>query len=848
MRVVIDMQGAQTSFSRNRGVGRYTIELVKSMVLNSTEHEIILALNGYFLNTIEDIRSEFYNILPQENIRVWQQFFDTTAIKPENKWRKNAGEILREEFLNSLHGDIIFSTNLQEGIFDAACTSVKRIPTESIVCSTLHDVVPLSYPNEYLGDDKIRAWYEEKLNYAAKSDIIITVSNSSKLDISNGLQIPPEKIHVIYNAVNHSIFEPICIGSDEKKRFLSKMNISSPFVMYVGGTDLHKNLDALYSAFSQLPKYLLNSYELVMVGENFKREERALHKKFKKLGIDDKVIFTGQVGNKELAMLYNLCDLFVFPSTNEGFGLPPLEAMASGAAVLASNTSSLPEIVGYQDALFDPHDISGLAKRMESVLTDRNFKNLLKNHGIEQAMKFKWENSARSLLNLFDEFVGKREKIESLSIRNDPIENIINYIINISLSFTDNDLKMLSASVAESFYPRSYRKMFLDVSSIITLNHLSGIQRVDLAICNELINNRQKIDIDLVYTTADDSEFYRATTLMKKISIVEVTSDRDEWIEFCPGDILFFLDLHPAVAISHKEKIKYLRNKGIFVYHMVYDLLPALMPEFFWPELCVEFNEWLHSISYSDGAICISRSVADDLSYWLNSHAPIRLRPFKIGWIHLGADIKNAVPTCGLPNDAIKLLSKLAKHPSFLMVGTVEPRKGYDQTLTAFEQLWEDGLYANLVIVGREGWMNEKFLERLKNHPECNKRFFWLRGISDEYLDEVYGACTCLIASSEGEGFGLPLIEAAQHKLPIIARNIPVFHEVAGDHAFYFEGKKPSDLAKAVQDWLELYSSDLYPKSENIPCITWKQSAHQMLDIILNDNWFAEFKPQKAKQ
>jgi len=130
--------------------------------------------------------------------------------------------------------------------------------------------------------------------------------------------------------------------------------------------------------------------------------------------------------------------------------------------------------------------------------------------------------------------------------------------------------------------------------------------------------------------------------------------------------------------------------------------------------------------------------------------------------------------------------------------------------------------------------MVEQLVERLRTHPERNKRLFWLDGVSDEYLEEIYAASTCLLAASYGEGFGLRLIEAAQHKLPIIARDIPVFREVAGDYAFYFSGQDATDVADAIMEWLRLYETQSYPKSDGMPWLTWKESAAQLVANIVD--------------
>jgi glycosyltransferase involved in cell wall biosynthesis len=218
---------------------------------------------------------------------------------------------------------------------------------------------------------------------------------------------------------------------------------------------------------------------------------------------------------------------------------------------------------------------------------------------------------------------------------------------------------------------------------------------------------------------------------------------------------------------------------------------------------------------------------------WLAEEAPDRRDPPVVTSFHLGADMENSLPSKGKPGYAEKVAQALRARPSFLMVGTIEPRKGHAQTLSAFTGLWKQQVDVNLVIVGKQGWLMETVAEQLRAHPELNRRLFWLEGISDEYLEELYAGSSCLIAASEGEGFGLPLIEAAQHGLSIIARDIPVFREVAGECALYFGGLQPEAVAHAVTSWLALDEAGKAPASKNMAWLTWRESAVQLIKGIL---------------
>ncbi|WP_139112359.1 glycosyltransferase, partial [Acidithiobacillus thiooxidans] len=137
---------------------------------------------------------------------------------------------------------------------------------------------------------------------------------------------------------------------------------------------------------------------------------------------------------------------------------------------------------------------------------------------------------------------------------------------------------------------------------------------------------------------------------------------------------------------------------------------------------------------------------------------------------------------------------------------------------------------------------------QLRRHPERNQHLFWLENASDSLLIELYKQSSVLLAASFAEGFGLPLIEAAYYGLPIIARDIPIFHEVAGEYAYYFPNTNSSDLAESIQHWLELDAQGNAPQSKGMPYLTWEQSTQQLLKVILEDNWYTTYQPDKVEK
>lgn len=401
-------------------------------------------------------------------------------------------------------------------------------------------------------------------------------------------------------------------------------------------------------------------------------------------------------------------------------------------------------------------------------------------------------------------------------------------------------LPALAAAIAFNRVPAPQRQLLVDVSALIQSDLKTGIQRVVRSILLSMIADPPPgLRIEPVYSRGGNQQYMYARTFgMTLVGETELALE-DAPCDMRPGDIFFGLDLFTTGTTQNEQRLLDLRMRGLEVYFVVYDVLPMLRPEVFPFGTEQYFGDFLRTVhKVANGVLCISRAVADELAGWIASEKLERRSPLKLAHFHLGADIDASAPSFGLPPDADQVLAALAQRPSFIMVGTVEPRKGHAQALAAFELLWDSGVDVNLVVVGKEGWMVEKVCERMRSHPEKARRLFWLAGISDEMLQKLYAASSALLAPSEGEGFGLPLIEAAQKGIPILARKLPVFQEVAGEHAAYFDGLAPQDLAKAIQDWLALQQAGLAPQSTGMPWLTWDGSARQVLDALVGQRWY----------
>lgn len=1233
MRIVIDLQAAQAE-NRHRGIGRYSLALALAVARNRKSHEIFIALNGKFPESIGPIRAAFKGLIPPDNICVWSAPI-SWASGNNGAWQHQADIIVRDAFLASLRPDVVLVSSLFEGFSGDAITDIAGISLPCLKAVILYDLIPFIHPDIYLKNADFSAWYMAKIDDLKRADCWFSISESSQREGIEALALPEGRVVSIgTDADKH--FKKISIAPEEAAQVRNRYKLTRPFAMYTGGIDHRKNIPALIRSYAALPAEIRMSHQLAIVCaiSDVDRHTLATLAKDCGLGSSD-VIFTGFVSEDDLLALYNLCKLFVFPSWHEGFGLPALEAMRCGAPVIAGNLSSLPEVIGWDEALFDPHSDASIAATLRRGLEDVTFRQNLIAQGEQQALKFSWDLTAQKLLSyleghlakrappttqnqgaplrkklayvsplppersgiadysaellpylaefyeidvivtqrvvldpwinehckirdadwlishandyarvvyhfgnsayhqhMFDLielvpgvvvlhdfflsglvslidgsgvqpglldielyrshgyyalknradssdpaeaiwkfpcnlrviqsslgtivhsensvqlchqwynswpndwevipllrtpsqnlsnksigreslgikdsdfvvcsfgllgptklnhrlvdawlnsalaqsegchliFVGENDKtpygkklcqrikdgatknniritgwtdanlfrdylaiadasvqlrtlsrgetsaavldclnygiptiintngsladisddaalklpdsftdaqlIEALEAlwRNDALRHqlsvnardlifkqhapkrcadkyysaierfyehavlethgISNRVAHISSPPHDAQLLELAEQISISFAPRIRQpQLLIDVSELVQRDAQSGIQRVVKRILSEWLNTPPcGYRVEPVYASLDGFYRYARQFTLDFLGCTNKTLT-DEPIDFSPGDILFVLDLQPTIQVAQESYYQHLRNYGVTVKFMVYDLLCVTMPQYFSQGADTNFGKWLNVVADSDGAVCISETVSNELAQWIKFNRPERENHFDNRWFHLGADFDKSVSSSGFPTGSREILKKLQDKTSFLMVGTIEPRKGHEQILDAFDLLWRSGVDLNLTIVGKPGWLIEQLVSRLRTHEELNKKLFWINDASDECLQEIYKASDCLIGASYGEGFGLPLIEAAHYSLPIFARDIPIFREVAGNNAYYFQADRPEDLANALRQWLDLYENHAHPNSKDLSWKPWVESAQWLAYELLH--------------
>jgi glycosyltransferase involved in cell wall biosynthesis len=417
MRIVLDLQGTQSETSRSRGIGRYSLALAEAIARQSGQHEVWLVLNGRFPDSIEPLRAQFAHLIPPKQIRIFELPGPVAEEDSANSWRRQAAELLREKFLTDLCPDVVHVSTLFEGHGNEVVTSVGRLDATLPTAFTLYDLIPLLRPETYLRDPAFKRLYLRRSQSLKRADLLLAISESSRREAIEALEIAPERITAIGTGLPPS-FLGIGPIPDKVETLTTRYGLRHPFVLYTGGDDFRKNLEGMIEAFALLSSDMRAGYQLAIVCQLSESTQGRLIGLAEKLGLDtESIVCPGYVSDEELRLLYAKCSVFVFPSLHEGFGLPVLEAMACGAPVIGSNCTSIPEIIDRQDALFDPEQPRSIAERMNEVLSNAGFRESLRAWGLERAKAFTWKSCASKALLAFEALHAKRTEAAAASHR-----------------------------------------------------------------------------------------------------------------------------------------------------------------------------------------------------------------------------------------------------------------------------------------------------------------------------------------------------------------------------------------------------------------------------------------------
>lgn len=751
MRIVIDLQGAQTE-SRFRGIGRYTLAFAQGVLRNRGEHEILLVLSGLFPDTIEPIRAAFRGLLPAQNILVWHAPGPVQEGQPGNSCRREVAELLREAFLASLQPDLIHICSLFEGYSDDAVTSIGRFDTGTPVSVILYDLIPLLNPAQYLKPNPAyERYYLRKIESLQRAALYLAISDFARLEAIDTLGLAHAQVCNVSTAIE-AFFQPQTLDAVAAQQCRHQFGINRPFVLYVGGADERKNLPRLIQAYAALPAPLRAQHQLVLVGRWHELTRASLQQSAHAAGLrPDELVFTGYASDADLTQLYNLCQLYVFPSWHEGFGLPALEAMACGAPVIGANTSSLPEVIGLDEALFDPFDTAAIARKMAQALQDAALRERLRQHGLQQATKFSWDATAQRALRAWEQLPA-RPAGAAATWRH----------THEQLAGTYARLVQGIAAVAAAHGANADADAELQpIAQCIERNEQALDRYLRPVALPAQISWRIEGPFDSSYSLAlVNRELARALSAQGHRVALHSTEGPGD---FAPNPA--YLLAHPDLAEMHRQSAllapldAHVSSRNLYPPRVAdmasrYNFLHA----YGWEESGFPLD-WVDAFNSSlQGLTVMSRHV-QKIMVDHGVTVPIDLSSLGVDhWQRIEPDPAFALPA--------------ARTFRFLHVSSCFPRKGADVMLRAYGRAFRGSDDVTLVIKTFPNPHNEieRWLaEARAQHPDFPHVILLQADYTDAQLKALYGHCHALVAPSRAEGFGLPLAEAMLSGLAVIA-------------------------------------------------------------------------------
>ena len=828
MKLWIDGQCLQTP-SRLRGIGRYVQEFIRAISEGDYGIDLSISFNAGMTDEALAARDYVQRWIDPANIHVWNGVAEAGEAYGGYSEKRRLSEVAIAHHVACLNPDVALSASPFEGGADAAVPLAPNSVLDASVAALFYDAIPHRFANKYLATPNLKSFYYRRLAFYKYFDLNLCISDFSRREARD---ISGSSACVNISAgISANFLDQLRDGAEPDAKVPS-----CPFVLYVGALDWRKNVSAVVDAFAKLPDDLRRDVRFVLAGDHPQVLLDVVKSRWNNSGLpSDNLLALGHVSDRDLVHLYRQARLLIQPSLMEGFGLTALEAMMCGTPVIGSSQGALPEIIQDPELMFDAKDPQTIADRMMRILRDPTFAARISDRGLQKAQQFSWKKSAEIAANALIETARRRQNQNKITSR-----EALRYRTIAALGNCEVLPDFIAETLARAEPLQTAPGRFLvDATSTVRIDHGTGIQRVTKQIAGNLaLQDSQRNAV--VYCDSDEGFFRVNIDGEGRFSSV----DRSESgkIHLSGADKILMLDSSWEFHDHHLRTLLAARLRGADVISCLYDTVPLRFEAMCHPAMPPIFAAWFKSaLTYSTGFVCISRTVADELHSILEGICfP---RPMKIGYWRLGADFSS------MPRPALDG-KRPDRRPSFLMVGTVEIRKGHRVALEAFERLWRDGINVDLVIVGKEGWGVEHLIRRLRAHPEAGQRLHWHEQASDEQLLAHYAAADALIATSYTEGFGLPLVEARHFGAPIIASDIPVFREIMNGKPFarFFEPGSSASLSSAISMFLaDPTGKQALEIDETRSWISWADSARELRNLVVQGKWYRTYEPVVRK-
>ncbi|MGO4168398.1 glycosyltransferase [Novosphingobium sp. YAF33] len=734
MKLLFDLQGIQ-NHSRERGIGRYVLNLFKAVAARD-DVEVYALLNGALSGNLEEARAIASAAVGEDNILVFPGMPATMPHNEPLKQRRELCEAAYEAFIENAGCDAFLAGTLVEGFNDETIVSIRRSSTCPVTAVILYDLIPLIDPDKYLGFHLARDWYFDRMDQLLEADLLLAISESSRQEGIKHLGFTVEQCINVGSAINPDVF---CPGPPATAKELRALNITKPFLMHTSAFDERKNFEGLIEAFSLLPAAHRAQYQLVLVGGSDGEAAARIRRHAARHGLNEQdVILPGFISDPQLAALYRSCSLFVFPSFHEGFGLPALEAMSCGCPTIGSNVTSVPEVIGLDDLLFDPRDSVAMAELINEILTDEKRRTSAVRHARTHARTFSWDKVAARVVMSLKASCAKKGK--------------------------------------KAFVYPNAKKMLADIASRIDLSRFAPGDLLEFG--SALVDSERRIIETAGRKGSEEGAIWRiegpfdSTYSLALLNRETARALADLGYEIAlkstegPGDFdpsPDFLVANPDLAAMHVRSKRSTHHDAVVVSRNLYP--PRV------EDMCGPINA-LHHFAWEESGF--PSAWTDNFNNHLTMLTCLSTHVEKI-MIDNGVTVPLVTSGCGVdhweriqPDPTYKVDAKSFK---FLHVSSCFPRKGIDSLIEAYGRAFTCNDDVSLIIKTFENPHNE--LRRLLDEAKARNPLFpdvvtIFGDISDAQLKALYAHCDVMVGPSLAEGYGLPFAEAMLSGIPVI--------------------------------------------------------------------------------